>query len=158
MRKLGESSATCSSSVWECEWGYVCPDDSAIFTDFFLLSQPAENLAKLQDYGASTGIKIDFDHGTTTLGFRFEHGVIMAVDSRATGGQFIGSNNMKKVIEINEYLLGEYNLFLYIPRIEFMIRVLWIPRHSQCPDKTFPLETSGAFWPLQRTFLKESLL
>ncbi|XP_059612580.1 proteasome subunit beta type-5 [Phlebotomus argentipes] len=67
---------------------------------------PAENLAKLQDYGASTGIKIDFDHGTTTLGFRFEKGVILAVDSRATGGQFIGSQNMKKIVEINEYLLG----------------------------------------------------
>lgn len=30
----------------------------------------------------------------------------MAVDSRATSGQYIGSNNVKKVIEINPYLLG----------------------------------------------------
>uniref|UniRef100_U5EPP8 Proteasome subunit beta n=1 Tax=Corethrella appendiculata TaxID=1370023 RepID=U5EPP8_9DIPT len=68
---------------------------------------PAENLAKLQKFGeAKNGIKMDFDHGTTTLGFRFQGGVILAVDSRATGGQFIGSQTMKKIVEINDYLLG----------------------------------------------------
>lgn len=30
----------------------------------------------------------------------------MAVDSRATGGQYIGSQSMKKVVEINDYMLG----------------------------------------------------
>lgn len=49
---------------------------------------------------------MDFDHGTTTLGFRYKNGVILAVDSRATGGQFIGSQNMKKIVEINNFLLG----------------------------------------------------
>lgn len=34
-------------------------------------------------------IAIEFDKGTTTLGFKFNGGVIIAVDSRATGGQFI---------------------------------------------------------------------
>lgn len=68
--------------------------------------EPAENLAKLQAHGESSGIKMDFDHGTTTLGFRFQGGVILAVDSRATGGQFIGSQTMKKIVEINDYLLG----------------------------------------------------
>ncbi|XP_058463371.1 proteasome subunit beta type-5 [Malaya genurostris] len=67
---------------------------------------PAENLAKLAAHGESTGIKMEFDHGTTTLGFRFQGGVILAVDSRATGGQFIGSGTMKKIVEINDYLLG----------------------------------------------------
>lgn len=57
--------------------------------------------------GEKDGIKIDFDHGTTTLAFKFQGGVIIAVDSRATGGQFIGSQTMKKVVEINQYLLGE---------------------------------------------------
>jgi len=45
-------------------------------------------------------------HGTTTLGFIFEHGVIIAVDSRATMGSYISSQTVKKVIEINKYLLG----------------------------------------------------
>lgn len=68
--------------------------------------EPAHNLAKLQAHGESSGIKMEFDHGTTTLGFRFQGGVILAVDSRATGGQFIGSQTMKKIVEINDYLLG----------------------------------------------------
>ncbi len=36
------------------------------------------------------GVQINFDHGTTTLAFKFKHGVIVAVDSRATAGQWIG--------------------------------------------------------------------
>lgn len=67
---------------------------------------PVENLNRLQEMGASDGVQINFDHGTTTLGFCFQGGVILAVDSRATGGQFIGSQSMKKVVEINNYLLG----------------------------------------------------
>ena len=73
-------------------------------------------------------------HGTTTLGFVFKHGIIMAVDSRASMGTYIcmplacsatlgswhtllyctyltwhvpaASQTVKKVIEINPYLLG----------------------------------------------------
>ena len=95
-------------------------------------------------------MKIQFAHGTTTLAFKFQHGVIVAVDSRATAGSWIGewlastmqaereeeegaeergglattphkhifhhqrinlffflaSQTVKKVIEINPYLLG----------------------------------------------------
>ncbi|KAK2579686.1 hypothetical protein KPH14_011035 [Odynerus spinipes] len=69
---------------------------------------PAENLAQLAAGTDETGrhIKIKFDHGTTTLGFQYNGGIILAVDSRATGGQFIGSQTMKKIVEINDYLLG----------------------------------------------------
>jgi 20S proteasome subunit beta 5 len=49
---------------------------------------------------------MDFKKGTTTLGFVFEHGIIIAVDSRASMGSYIGSQTVKKVIEINEFLLG----------------------------------------------------
>jgi 20S proteasome subunit beta 5 len=48
----------------------------------------------------------DFKHGTTTLAFEFKEGVLVAVDARATQGGFIASNKVRKVIEINEYLLG----------------------------------------------------
>ncbi|TDG44704.1 hypothetical protein AWZ03_008845 [Drosophila navojoa] len=67
---------------------------------------PLENLNKIQANGDKTGIKINFDHGTTTLGFKYQGGVILAVDSRATGGQYIGSQSMKKIVEINQFLLG----------------------------------------------------
>ena len=48
----------------------------------------------------------DFAKGTTTLAFEFKEGVLVAVDARATMGAFISSNNVRKVIEINEFLLG----------------------------------------------------
>ena len=71
-------------------------------------------------------VRIQFLKGTTTLAFKFRNGAIVAVDSRATAGGFIGqsihvffadrqlrfpslilaSGEVKKVIEINPYLLG----------------------------------------------------
>ncbi|KAJ7587397.1 proteasome component pts1 [Mycena floridula] len=48
----------------------------------------------------------DIQHGTTTLAFRYKGGVIVAVDSRATAGSYVASGTVKKVIEINPYLLG----------------------------------------------------
>ena len=47
-----------------------------------------------------------FSKGTTTLGFVFREGILIAVDARATMGSFIGSKKVKKVIEINDFLLG----------------------------------------------------
>lgn len=35
-------------------------------------------------------VKIKFLKGTTTLAFKFRNGVMVAVDSRATAGGFIG--------------------------------------------------------------------
>ncbi|RXN02409.1 proteasome subunit beta type-8-like protein [Labeo rohita] len=52
------------------------------------------------------GVSIDLNHGTTTLAFKFRHGVIVAVDSRASAGKYIASKEANKVIEINPYLLG----------------------------------------------------
>lgn len=49
---------------------------------------------------------LDWSHGTTTLAFKFQGGVIVAVDSRSTMGSYIGSQSVKKVIEINPQLLG----------------------------------------------------
>ena len=44
----------------------------------------------MNECGEGENVKINFDHGTTTLAFKFQHGVIVAVDSRATAGQWIG--------------------------------------------------------------------
>jgi len=49
---------------------------------------------------------MDFNKGTTTLAFKFREGVIVAVDARATQGPLISSNQVRKVIEINEFLIG----------------------------------------------------
>jgi len=48
----------------------------------------------------------DYQKGTTTLAFEFQGGVLVAVDARATQGPFISSNCVRKVIEINKFLLG----------------------------------------------------
>jgi len=45
-------------------------------------------------------------HGTTTMAFVYKHGVLVAVDSRASMGSYIGSGTVKKVIPISRYLLG----------------------------------------------------
>jgi len=50
--------------------------------------------------------QLKFAKGTTTLGFVFKHGILLAVDSRSTQGPYIASQSVKKVIEITPYLLG----------------------------------------------------
>jgi 20S proteasome subunit beta 5 len=47
-----------------------------------------------------------FNKGTTTLAFKFKDGIIVSVDSRATMGNHISSQNVHKVIQINPVLLG----------------------------------------------------
>ncbi|KDN39743.1 putative PRE2-20S core proteasome subunit [Tilletiaria anomala UBC 951] len=68
---------------------------------------PAGFLAQYTDVDSSNAnARIKMQHGTTTLAFRFQGGIIVAVDSRATAGSYIASGSVKKVIEINPYLLG----------------------------------------------------
>ncbi|KAI9187951.1 Proteasome subunit beta type-5 [Blastocladiella emersonii ATCC 22665] len=52
------------------------------------------------------GPRVRMVHGTTTLAFKYQGGVVVAVDSRASAGAYIASQSVKKVIEINPYLLG----------------------------------------------------
>ena len=73
---------------------------------YFAMFQPLEYQRHVMNDDDEGGIKIHFDHGTTTMGFKFAGGVIIAVDSRATAGSWIASQTVKKVIEINPYLLG----------------------------------------------------
>eukprot|EP01059_Diplonema_ambulator_P000392 TRINITY_DN1032_c0_g2_i1.p1 TRINITY_DN1032_c0_g2~~TRINITY_DN1032_c0_g2_i1.p1 ORF type:complete len:279 (+),score=68.45 TRINITY_DN1032_c0_g2_i1:63-899(+) len=49
---------------------------------------------------------LKLNKGTTTLGFQYNGGIIIAVDSRASTGQYIASSTTMKVIEINNYMLG----------------------------------------------------
>ena len=45
-------------------------------------------------------------HGTTTLAFRYRDGVVVAVDSRASMGSYIGSRTTRKILPIGRELLG----------------------------------------------------
>merc|ERR550537_884193 len=69
------------------------------------VANPFTFCVDLKAHGAPKGL-LDFKKGTTTLGFRFKEGIMICVDSRASMGTFIGSQTVRKVIEINDYLLG----------------------------------------------------
>lgn len=87
----------------------LLPEDAALGLSDELRVPPVERpFAFLNDAFAGRPEKdrIRFAHGTTTLAFSFQGGIIVAVDSRASMGQYIGSGTVKKVIEINPYLLG----------------------------------------------------
>ena len=68
--------------------------------------KPAAFLRATTDDYANPNCPIKLAHGTTTLAFRFKGGIIVATDSRATAGNWIASQTVKKVIEINPMLLG----------------------------------------------------
>ncbi|SCZ93478.1 BZ3500_MvSof-1268-A1-R1_Chr6-3g08688 [Microbotryum saponariae] len=70
------------------------------------LQDPTAFLQLHTDDSSDPSCRIKINHGTTTLAFRFKGGIIVAVDSRATAGSYIASGTVKKVIEINPYLLG----------------------------------------------------
>src|SRR5271155_528976 len=71
-----------------------------------MLIKPSAFLRATTDDHANPNCPIKLAHGTTTLAFRFQGGIIVATDSRATAGNWIASQTVKKVIEINSTLLG----------------------------------------------------
>lgn len=54
-------------------------------------SQPSSFLQLHTDDASDPSCRIKINHGTTTLAFRFKGGIIVAVDSRATAGSYIGA-------------------------------------------------------------------
>lgn len=82
--------------------------NSEIRADGFCFKlHPAEDQVQFQrDLKKMAPKMTDFAKGTTTLAFEFQGGVLVAVDARATMGPFISSNNVRKVIEVNEFILG----------------------------------------------------
>ncbi|KAF6063631.1 proteasome component PRE2 [Candida albicans L26] len=70
------------------------------------ISQPTDFLRAHTDDSVNPDCKIKIAHGTTTLAFRFQGGIVVAVDSRATAGNWIASQTVNKVIRINPFLLG----------------------------------------------------
>jgi len=70
------------------------------------VAQPSAWLRAATDDRSNPDCPIKIAHGTTTLAFRFKGGIIVATDSRATAGNWIASQTVKKVIEINDKMLG----------------------------------------------------
>ena len=94
---------------------------------FFFSFQPVENLKQFTN--EKSPVRIHFNHGTTTLAFKFQHGVIVAVDSRATAGPYIGELTkstflcvwcMYIYIYIYIYISYIYNIYIYHIYIYFI--------------------------------------
>eukprot|EP01132_Coremiostelium_polycephalum_P004727 gene4727-5901_t len=68
-------------------------------------SHPGEFLKQVWDH-PNAPKPLDFAHGTTTLAFLYQGGVIVTVDSKSTQGNYVASRSVKKVIEITPNLLG----------------------------------------------------
>ena len=78
------------------------------------ISQPTDFLRAHTDDSVNPDCKIKIAHGTTTLAFRFQGGIIVAVDSRATAGNWIASQTVNKVIRINPFYWGLWLVVLLI--------------------------------------------
>ena len=78
----------------------------SVICQLMMYPQPSAFLRATTDDHANPNCPIKIAHGTTTLAFRFQGGIIVATDSRASAGNWIASQTVKKVIEINNCLLG----------------------------------------------------
>lgn len=63
-------------------------------------------LPRVVDEFTGRQMSINFDKGTTTAAFLYKNGIVVCADSRATGGQYIGSQGVRKILPINKFLLG----------------------------------------------------
>ncbi|TRM62570.1 nucleophile aminohydrolase [Schizophyllum amplum] len=71
------------------------------------VQDPSAFLRLHTDDHADPNCRIKIQHGTTTLAFRFQGGVIvLSIRVRRRGATLVSSGTVKKVIEINPYLLG----------------------------------------------------
>ncbi|KAJ7343272.1 20S proteasome subunit [Mycena albidolilacea] len=95
-----------SDSAWGSEAGFGSLAKGVPSFAVPDVPDPSSFLRLHTDDHADPSCRIKIKHGTTTLAFRFKGGVIVAVDSRATAGSYVASGTVKKVIEINPYLLG----------------------------------------------------
>ncbi|XP_043914035.1 proteasome subunit beta type-11-like [Protopterus annectens] len=67
-------------------------------------TDPASFLRQL-DRGPK-GCSLELGHGTTTLAFKFKHGVIAAADTRSSCGNLVFCPASEKVIPIHKHLVG----------------------------------------------------
>lgn len=85
------------------------PVDEMMLTKVRNCSLPHESIykgLKITDGATGKHIDVPIKKGTTTLSFKYQNGIVVAVDSRSSGGQYIFSKTFTKVIPIDRYLLA----------------------------------------------------
>ncbi|GJN04197.1 hypothetical protein PR202_ga21722 [Eleusine coracana subsp. coracana] len=96
-------------SALETHFGAPAGEDCGLLFDVDDSSMPAmefPNCPNFDRFQAKTKDMVKNKRGTTTLAFIFDRGVIVAADSRASMGGYISSQTVRKIIEINPYMLG----------------------------------------------------
>ncbi|THH05327.1 hypothetical protein EW146_g9933 [Bondarzewia mesenterica] len=106
IKQLQKEEDEISDAMWGSAAGFGNLMNGTHSFNIPAVADPAAFLRLHTDDHADPNCRIKIQHGTTTLAFRFQGGVIVAVDSRATAGSYIASGTVRKVIEINPYLLG----------------------------------------------------
>ncbi|KAF8819649.1 putative proteasome subunit beta type [Cardiosporidium cionae] len=67
--------------------------------------KPGRYCAEIKESGCAPRL-MEFSKGTTTLGFVFQGGIILAVDSRASQGSFLASSSVLKVLPVTDTIMG----------------------------------------------------
>lgn len=83
---------------WASQWSVPFPEAKVDFVE--------EDLGLLPGQANSSPPPLEFAHGTTTVSFIFQGGIVAAVDSRASLGSFVGSKTVQKVLPVNTHILG----------------------------------------------------
>ena len=76
------------------------------FADKCHISSRVQNDSKQNADEFESAPPLEYAHGTTTLSFTFDGGIIAAVDSRASIGNFVGSKTTQKVLPITDHIIG----------------------------------------------------
>jgi len=85
------------------------PEENAVFTEGLVTEGAADIPACLLAAPSSGPIpRLDHKRGTTTLSFVYNKGkdIVVAVDSRASTGQYIASGTVTKILQINDFMVG----------------------------------------------------
>jgi 20S proteasome subunit beta 5 len=95
---------------WSCRSGAASVQSSGLSGVFEIRAGGQDILEGNTDVGSLiedvAPPKLEFAHGTTTLSFIFDGGIVAAVDSRASLGNFVGSKTTQKVLPVNTHMLG----------------------------------------------------
>jgi proteasome beta subunit len=68
-----------------------------------LLDQLGQTTSKILANSSSSGKELDFVHGTTVVASKYDGGVVIAGDRRATSGNLISHRSMKKVFPADRW-------------------------------------------------------
>ena len=122
-----------ASLVWDYLPGHIFLFKCLVWYAFHQV-QGRPVLQTLNKDESGRTIKIHFDHGTTTLGFKYQGGVILAVDARATGGTYIGKSWDGHALPFMCYYFSlgchdslNVEILFRLPKCEEADRNQWLP-------------------------------